>query len=1253
MRRSLISIGFLAAIAVPFGFPGAAPALASGAAGPTRWAIASVSEPTHFASSVSEIQNVTVKATGGSFTLTVGRRIDGVPVIKTTGAIACDASAASVQAELEGLETVGTGDVSVTGGAATCSEANTTPYVVAFRGRLRATQLETQAGSGSLTGTAPGVVVTASATAGVDQYYRVTATNVGGEPTSGSVTITDALPSGAEAVEAEGARRGTGTALGESFTGGSLACETVTDSDVQCGYAGVVAPGDTLTFRIRVDVTGSSLLTANEVAVFGGGAIEDRGSGASAVIDSPAAPFGLENLFSATSTGQAGAHPDFTTSFALNQDQSNVPVDSPRDIEVALPPGLLGNPLATPRCTIYLVRHNLCPEEDAVGVATVIIGSTSDPGGAGNFYVPLVYNITPYPGEPAAFAFTVATGEATARLDTSVIPNSDGEYIAHVSIPDINQAELIESSSVTLWGVPDDYNGPGPDSAAGATGVFFGGRRAGGTARPFMRAPTSCASQPARTVGLELDSWEEPGFLAESVPFATPFECAALSPLFTPSLDVNPETKQAGAPTGYDVSLHVSQNENPEGSATPDLRDTTIALPVGVVASSSVANGLQACSDAQFNQSSTGPATCPQQSQIGTVRVKTPLVEEELTGQAFLGEPECSPCGTSEAAEGKLVRLFLQIQYESGEYVRVKLTGHTRIDQETGRLTTIFENDPQLPFEVLSVELKGGEDAPLANPSTCGSATTTSQLAPWSSAPEEPDAAEPSSSFTVDGCSASRFGPSFSAGMTGSGQAGGYSPFSVTFSRTDQDQDLGGITVNTPPGLLGMVSHAALCREAQANAGTCGPESQIGEATVAVGPGSEPFWVKGGRVYLTGPYGGDPFGLSVVVPAEAGPFKLAGDTGSGTEVVRAKIAINPSTAALTVSSGQLPTELDGIPLKIKTVDVSINRPEFMFNATNCEALGVAGTIVSSQSASVGVSSPYQAANCASLPFDPSFTVSTQGKTSKADGASLDVKVAQRPGEANIHKVDLQLPLILPARLTTLQKACTEAQFNANPAGCPEASNIGTAIAHTPVLDVPLTGPAYLVSHGGAAFPDVEFVLQADERGSDVEIVLDGGTDIKKGITYSRFETVPDAPISSFETVLPEGPHSALAANAGLCGQSLVMPTTIVGQNGAQVEQSTQITVTGCPKPSVKIAKVKVKADALLITVTTSTEGSVTIAGKGLKTLEKTLEAGSHQVKLALTKAGKSLRVGHRRDKLRATLKSTAASAVTGTKTLRL
>jgi hypothetical protein len=286
--------------------------------------------------------------------------------------------------------------------------------------------------------------------------------------------------------------------------------------------------------------------------------------------------------------------------------------------------------------------------------------------------------------------------------------------------------------------------------------------------------------------------------------------------------------------------------------------------------------------------------------------------------------------------------------------------------------------------------------------------------------------------------------------------------------------------------------------------------------------------------------------------------------------------VDPHTAQLTVTSDPLPTILDGVPVDLQTTNVTIDRPGFIFNPTNCSPLSVNGTITSTQGAQAAVSEPFQAANCAALPFHPTFTVSTQAKTSKAGGASLDVKVGSGSGQANIGKVAVTLPIQLPARLTTIQQACTEAQFAANPASCPAASDIGTATATTPLLANPVKGPVYLVSHGGAAFPDVEAILQ----GEGITLELTGSINIKGKITSSAFTSVPDAPITSFDLSLPEGPHSGLSPNLpnsahySMCGQSLVMPTTLTGQNGAQITQTTKVAVQGCTKIKKKTKKHK-------------------------------------------------------------------------------
>ena len=243
----------------------------------------------------------------------------------------------------------------------------------------------------------------------------------------------------------------------------------------------------------------------------------------------------------------------------------------------------------------------------------------------------------------------------------------------------------------------------------------------------------------------------------------------------------------------------------------------------------------------------------------------------------------------------------------------------------------------------------------------------------------------------------------------------------------------------------------------------------------------------------------------------------------------------------------------------------INCQHFTFNPTNCSPLSITGSIAAYEGASDPLSVPFQATNCASLKFAPKFAVSTAGKTSKANGASLSVKLSYPkapPGTyANLAKVKVSLPKQLPSRLTTLQKACTAALFNANPANCPKESIVGQAKVLTPVLPVPLTGPAYFVSHGGEAFPDLTIVLQ----GYGLSVQLVGSTSIKNGVTTSTFKATPDVPFESFQLTLPQGKFSALAANANLCKSKLTMPTEFTAQNGAVIKQSTPISVSGCPK----------------------------------------------------------------------------------------
>jgi hypothetical protein len=838
---------------------------------------------------------------------------------------------------------------------------------------------------------------------------------------------------------------------------------------------------------------------------------------------------------------QAGGHPfAATTSFSLNtKDDGNshtVMDGNLKDVSVDLPVGFVGNPQVAPTCSDAALETQTllqpCPVASQVGVAGIVLRQVD---GSQNDVVVPVYNVKPNRTEVAAFTFSLA-GQPV-HVSARVRP---GDYGLRVTISGISEIFPVETTSFTLWGVPaDPVHDPQRGQFCAAKGSFCigGNQPAGIAAKPFLTNPTDCSHGPL-TSTLGVASYQDPAALqtaTASSPAVT--GCDKLS--FAPSIRVKPSSTAPNVPVGLSVDVDVPQGENPVAPGTPELKDAVVTLPDGMAVSPSAAGGLEGCSDTQIELGSELDPTCPLASKIGEATITTPLLAEPLRGPVYLGTQTPS----------QLLRLFLVLRGTGG--LLIKIPGKVDPDPVTGQLKATFAGNPQLPFSNLHLELNGGSRAPLVNPPSCGIYTTTSKLTPWS-APFTPDAA-PSSSFEITGCSAPRFAPAFSSG-TINPQAGGFSPFTLTLSRSDQEQTLATVEVRMPPGLLGVLKSVHRCPAAQAALGTCGAESQIGHTSVAAGPGADPFYL-GGNVYLTDSYKGAPFGLSFVVPAIAGPFNL------GTVVVRAAINVDPHTAQVSVKSDPLPTILQGIPLDLRTVNVTIDRSGFMFNPTSCNPLSVGGTISSAQGASAAVSSHFQAANCATLPFKPRFTVLTQAKTSKANGASLHVKVTSGAGQANIGKVKVDLPKQLPSRLTTLQKACPDAVFNANPASCPAASLVGEGTAVTPILSSALRGPAYLVSHAGAAFPDLVIVLQ----GEGITLDLVGNTDIKKGITISTFNTVPDAPISTFDLVLPEGPHSALAAYGNLCNTHLNMPTALTGQNGAQVKQTTRLAVSGCPK----------------------------------------------------------------------------------------
>ena len=891
----------------------------------------------------------------------------------------------------------------------------------------------------------------------------------------------------------------------------------------------------------------------------------------------------------------------------IENEGNETPTGDPKDIVVDLPPGLLGDPQAVPRCSLVVVLANVaCPRDTQVGVIRLRWFD-----GEKESLAPIV-NVTPEKGQSAEFGLETSSAKVTALLTGHVVRVGSSYTLRVVSSDIPNQIGLVEFET-TFWGVPAD---PSHDAMRGVvcggriglSSCVGGGAASGLPPVPFMTMPTSCSSGPL-TMTAETDSWEQPGVYVQAPPATLPGMTGCDSLRFDPEVELQPDTQLADAPVALGVNLKVPQVENPASPATPQLHNLTITLPEGLSVSPSIVDGIQACDESGpeginfegpeseeiglSGEPQLAPGHCPNASIVGTAEAETPLLGVPVKGHIYLARPGCGGadqalCTEQDAADGNLYQLYLELGgtgalADTGVNLKVRLK--TEANPATGQLTSISENIAQLPFSELRVRLNGGPRSPLDNPAVCGNAVTTSDFTPWSapgitpeglSLPGTPDAT-PSSFYEVSGCAnPPGLKPGFTAG-TVTPQAGQFSAFTLDLERADREQFVKGIQVHTPPGLSGILANVPLCGEPAADAGTCPEASKIGTTRVASGAGSHPFEI-GGNVYLTGPHDGAPFGLSIVVPVVAGPFNL------GVKVVRARIDVNPSDSTLTVTTDEggsyaIPQIVFGVPIRLKRVTVDIDRPDFMFNPTNCAAQQVSATISGAEGATASVSSPFAVGGCKSLVFKPKFTVSTSAHTSRKNGASLDAKVSYPAGSigtaANIALAKVSLPRQLPSRLTTLQKACPAAQFEANPAACPSASVVGIARTSTPLLPVELTGPVYFVSHGGEAFPSLIVVLQGD----GVRVDLTGTTFISKaGITSTTFKTVPDVPVNTFELYLPEGKYSALAANGNLCKSrsKLVMPTTFTAQNGAVVKQSTKIAVSGCPSAT-KATKAKHKA----------------------------------------------------------------------------
>jgi uncharacterized repeat protein (TIGR01451 family) len=1027
--------------------------------------------------------------------------------------------------------------------------------------------------------------------------YLVQLENVGDGLSAGQIVLVATLPPGLTGVAAGG------SSFGFSCTAADGVSPVTGAGTIRCTSSAPAFPTGSAVVPFTVDVAAdASGVVTSSFQVSGGGAAPVTTVDPTRIAASPPA-FGLDAFdgeVASDASGdpftQAGGHPysastsiDFNTVFnpALEArrpgDGIAWPVEPIKDVVVDLPPGFVGNPTTVGQCSVSDLANGfslgstpLCSPDSQIG--TTIVRALAGQIALGP--VP-VFNMEPPPGIPARLGFAVFGTVVT--LDVQVRSGSDYGLTARVR--DISEGLAIAGTSLTLWGVPADPSHDPERQCPGMNEPWTGGPScpSGSTPAAFLRNPTSCTAPPGSPVtdglvtSLHVDSWTHPGrqtaegspdlsdpawknatFVSHLPPgYPSPPDAWGAHQLptscdhvpFDPVLAGTPGSPlQASSPSGFTFDLTLPQTDDPNTVGEGDLKKAVVKLPVGVRVSPSAASGLQGCAPAQIALHSIADPTCPDGSKLGSLTIKTPLLKDPLTGTIYLAKPHDNPFGS-------LIAVYLVAK---GSGVIVKIAGKAEIDPVTGQITTTFDDNPQTPFSSLHLEFDGGPRAPLVTPKECGTYTTHAVLTSWSGKTVDSD-----SSFTIDRnsdggpCAPLSFSPGFSAG-TRDPVAGADSPFQLQLTRSDRDQELASLTVDMPTGLLGRISNTVLCPDAAANAGTCTDGSKIGSVTTGAGAGSNPFYITDGRAYITGPYKGAPFGLSIVVPAVAGPFDL------GDVVVRAAIFVDRHTAALRVVSDPLPTILQGIPLDVRDVRVIVDRPHFFLNPTSCAPKRIAATVGSTQGAVAHVGMRFRATDCANLPLSPKLTISVgaRGRTSAGRSTPLTTVLTQPPGQTNLRSVSVTLPGTLDALLPVVNRACKLAEFEAG--HCTKRAKVGTAVAVTPLLRDPLRGDAYFVKNPARVLPDLMIGLRGQISFDLVgKISIPGGKQLA-----THFDAIPDAPIKKFTLRLVAGANGPLGIVTNLCtarGRAGLAKIGMRGQSNRLIQVRQRLRVNGCPK----------------------------------------------------------------------------------------
>jgi hypothetical protein len=999
------------------------------------------------------------------------------------------------------------------------------------------------------------------------EYFAV---NAGGASTSGTVTFTDTFPDGLTPNQAT------------SRMGHSGACSIVGQS-VTCTETEPIDPGEQVNVQIGFS-TGAfaddPTVLANQATFSGGGAPTAQISNQITVSET-STPFGFLPGGGGLGAWLSDADGSAVTQAGSNPQQLSIDIGFPvvhprpdilvaadggvRDLSTALPRGLIVNPQSTRiLCTAVQLESLECPNASGIGIDGV--SSTLD------VLTGAVYNMVPPPGDASDFAFNAAGAGIFTHILGGV---RAGDYTLQGGGNEILSIsnDAIFNFYLQLWGDPSN---PSHNSTRGQCGDSSPDDLCPvpPQTQPFITLPTSCADAPQ--VEATADSWGHPGdFDTRSAPVTDlagipsgVTGCNALD--FKPTLQARPTTNVADSPSGLSVDLHVPQSTSFNTLATAHLRKAVVTLPPGLAINPSSANGLEGCSSSQIGiDPGTGvangnPVACPNASRIGEVEVDTPLLDHPTPGSVYIAKPHDNPFDS-------LLAIYVVID-DPASGTLVKLAGHVEADPQTGQLTTTFDNNPQLPFSEFKLDFFGGAAAPLRTPATCGSYSTTSELTPWSAPDSGPPATSkdtyaisqgPNGGSCATSQSAEPNSPSFDAG-TVSPIAGAYSPFVLHLSRNDGSQTFASLTLSPPPGLLAKLAGTPACSDAALRAAeeksgsqerqspSCPAASKIGVATVGAGAGPAPYYTQG-NAYLAPPYKGAPLSIAIVTPAAAGPYDL------GTVVVRSAVHLDPESGQITATSDPIPQILQGIPLDVRSIVLSLDKPQFTLNGTNCDPLSVSGSLLSGIGQSVPLSQRFQLAECGRLSFKPKLSLALKGKTNRGGTPGLTATLTMPPAGANLARASVALPRSEFLDQAHIGTVCTRVQFAADQ--CPAASVYGSATATSPLLDYALEGPVYLRS-SDHELPDLVLALHGPPS-QPVEFDAVGRIDSIKGGIRTTFEAVPDAPVSKVVLAMPGGAKGLLENSTNICKKVNRATVLLDGQNGKAADSSPALKVAGC------------------------------------------------------------------------------------------